>query len=122
MSIYSVLEKNGAEVKRDKKNRLMIGFTSQKIRNEQLDLICDITDECLLAFYGCDFYGCDLAILSNSIIKNVAVIYSEFDDQSLNSLISCENINWIKLHDTKVTKKYVSDVLGGDRDIEIILS
>ena len=120
MSRYEALKALGAEIKTDKNNQLIIGFTSQSISNEQLNLLVDVDDDSLFAFYSCDFSKCNLELLERSKCKKIAIIYCQFNDRDLYSLCKIKSLNWLKLFDTKVSSHAVDKVLSKESKLIII--
>lgn len=121
MSVFEDLKSNGAEVKTDKKNQLVVGFTSQIISNNQLFLMNKIEEDCVLAFYGCDFSCCDLALIIGSKIEKIAIFYSKFSDRDLLKLSASENLKFLKLFDTQVTDETLKQVRRDNGGIEFYL-
>ncbi|MGK0173917.1 MAG: hypothetical protein ACI9AT_000279 [Ulvibacter sp.] len=122
MSSFEALQAIGAEIKRDKNNQLIIGFTSQSISDEQLSLLTNLDANCLLAFYSCDFSNCNLSILKRSNHKKIAIIYSQFTDTHLRDICEIKSLRWLKLFDTKVSSEAVEAALIAQDDLEIILN
>ncbi|WP_347331537.1 hypothetical protein [Marinimicrobium locisalis] len=122
MSNFEALKSIGAEVKRDKNNQLIIGFTSQKITNEQLNLLSGVNEDCLLAFYSCDFSSCDLCLLKTSSFRKIAVIYCRFDNDQLCDICEIPSLNWLKIFDTKVTNEAVEKILMKKNNLQIKLN
>ena len=122
MSSFEALKKIGSEIKTDKNNQLIIGFTSQTISNEQLNLLVEIDDDSLFAFYSCDFSKCNLKLLENSKCEKIAIIYCQFYDRDLYSLCKIKSLNWLKLFDTKVNSHAVEKVLSEKSNLIIIFN
>jgi hypothetical protein len=122
MSKFEALKTIGAEIKRDKTGQLIIGFTSQKMSNEQLDLLKNVSDDCLLAFYSCDFSRCDLSLLKKSNFKRIALIYCQFEDKNLYDICEIPSLGWLKLFDTQVTNEAVEKILLTKTNLKIMLN
>ena len=103
MSNFDALKAIGAEVKKDKNNRLLVGFYHQNVSNEQLNLLNKVNDDCLLAFYGCDFSECDLKMLKHASFKRIGLIYCKFENNHLHDICEMPSLNWLNLVDTQVT-------------------
>lgn len=100
----------GAEIKREDGGTLIVGFSSQKIRNEQLASLKAVKEDYFLAFYGCDFSKCNLALLAQIDVKQIGVFYSKFDDKDLNKIANSRSLELLKLHDTKVTPDFIKNM------------
>jgi hypothetical protein len=117
MSKFEALKTIGAEIKRDKTGQLIIGFTSQKMSNEQLDLLKNVSDDCLMAFYRCD-----LSLLKKSNFKRIALIYCQFEDKNLYDICEIPSLGWLKLFDTPVTNEAVEKILFTKTNLKIMLN
>lgn len=112
----------GIEIKKDKYGNSIIGVSSQKISNEQLQLLTKASEDFLLAFYGCDFSECDLKILGNSKFKKVAIIYSNICDRQLPHICAIKSLSWLKIFDTKITPDGIKKHLINNSKIEILFN
>lgn len=114
------LKENGAEVKHDKNGQLIIRFSSQQLSDSQLLLLRELTEKCLVAFYGCDFSNCDLNILKDSTLMQIAIIYSNFTDENLREIVQNKSLRLLKLFDTKVSEGLVKQISSEMGELKIV--
>lgn len=99
-----------AEIKREKNGCLIVGFSSQRICNDQLIALNSVSESFFLGFYSCDFSVCDLREISSTNIKNIGVFHSSFGDDEIKILSDLDSLESIKLHDTNVTSRCIFEL------------
>jgi hypothetical protein len=116
VNLYKV---HGAEIKREKSGGLIVGFSSQSILDSQLVELSSIKENFFLGFYCCSFYDCDLSSLKSDRVESIGIFHSAFGDKELRVLSHLSNINLIKLVDTSVTSKCISEIRQANGKIKI---
>jgi hypothetical protein len=116
VDLYSV---QGAEIKREKSGGLIVGFSSQSISDGQLIELNSLKENFFLGFYSCIFYDCDLSTLTSERVEGVGVFHSAFGDKELKILSHLSGIRSIKLVDTSVTAKCISEIMQANGKIKI---
>lgn len=100
----------GAEIKREKKGRLIVGFSSQVIADQQLIALKNIKEKFFLAFYGCDLSRSSLEILVQLGVSELGVFHSLFSDADLVVLSQSQALELVKIHDTLVTQACIEEI------------
>lgn len=116
VNLYKV---QGAEIKREKSGGLIVGFFSQSILDSQLIELNSIKENFFLGFYCCSFYDCDLSNLKSERVESIGIFHSAFGDKELKILNHLSNVNLIKLVDTSVTAKCISEIRQTNGKIKI---
>ncbi len=122
MSNIENIEIAGAEIKRDKNNQIVIGFSSQSISDEQLSALNTLNEDCLLAFYSCNFSNCNLEILKNSNFSRITLIYCQFGNNNFYQICELPKLTWLKLFDTQVTSEAVEKIQEIKSNLRILFN